>query len=524
MNASVAAAPPSHPMPTIGRAVPTALAGAFFVNLANQFTATNLADIQGSLGASADEASWIATIYTMTSFVGIVLSPILVRTFGLRRYFASAAAVFAATAWLAFAATSLPTMIVARALQGVAGGSFGPIAFVAVFALWKGPRATGGLALLAAALLVPVNAGPIVSAFVEASFGWRALFLLQAVLAAALLCAGLAWMPAAPVNRDALKTHWPAVALLASALASLVLVLSQGTRRFWLEDDVIAMATSVSIGAWVGFAVLNRYATPRILDTKLLAGRDFGLPILLNLIFRASFAVTVYLIPLLLALTQGYRPEQTAQALWWCVLSQLAVFPLVWQLLARTDGRRVALGGLLLCAIGTLLAAFSTNLAAGEQLRASLMFVGVGQMMFLVPTLLSGASALGPADGPTATVAFNATTLGGTTLGTGLMSHFVTEREKFHSSVLVEQVSWLGSASSDRLSSLASALDARWGEQDANVARAIAQLGSVVRREAWLLSIDDAFLVVGAVLLVSLCLVAFMRPAVIRPSLAGETP
>ena len=62
-----------------------------------------------------------------------------------------------------------------------------------------------------------------------------------------------------------------------------------------------------------------------------------------------------------------------------------------------------------------LLAAFSTNLAAGEQLRASLLLVGVGQMMFLVPTLLSGASTLGPADGPTATVAFNATTLGGTT-------------------------------------------------------------------------------------------------------------
>ncbi|HEY1140635.1 MAG TPA: hypothetical protein VGE88_10570, partial [Lysobacter sp.] len=251
---------------------------------------------------------------------------------------------------------------------------------------------------------------------------------------------------------------------------------------------------------------------------------DFGLPILLNLIFRASFAVTVYLIPLLLTLMQGYRPLETAQALWWCVLPQLAAFPLVWHLLSRVDGRKVMFGGLMLCSVGTLLAAYSTSQAAAEQLRASLLLVGVGQMMFLVPALLSGASTLGPSDGPTATVAFNATTLGGTTLGTGLMSHFVTEREKFHSSVLVEQVNWFGSVSSDRLSSLTSVLDMRLGEQDANVARAAAQVASVVRREAWLLSIDDAFLVIGAVLVVSLCLVAFMRPAVIRPSLAGETP
>jgi DHA2 family multidrug resistance protein len=149
--------------------------------------------------------------------------------------------------------------------------------------------------------------------------------------------------------------------------------------------------------------------------------------------------------------------------------------------------------------------------------------LGVGQMLFLVPTLLAGARTLGPADGPTATVAFNATTLGGTTLGTGLVSHFVTEREKFHSSVLVEQVTWLDPSSSDRLASLGGVLDLRLGEQDANVARAVAQIASMVRREAWLLSIDDAFLLIGAALLASLCLVIFVRPALIRPSLVRET-
>jgi len=524
MNAPLAAAPTAASMPTFGRIVPTALAGAFFANLANQFASTNLADIQGSLGASADEASWITTVYTMASFVAIVLSPILVRSFGLRRYFTGAAAVFAVTAWWAFTATSLPSMLLARTLQGFAGGSFGPIAFVAIFALWKGPRVTGGLALLAAALLVPANAGPILAAYIEAAFGWRALFLVQSIVAAGLLCAGLAWMPLAPVNRDALKTHWPAVILLALALGSLVLVLSQGTRRFWLEDDLIAMAASVCIGAWSGFAVLQRHASPRILDIGLLLRRDFGLPIALNLVFRASFAVTVYLIPLLLTLTQGYRPLQTAQALWWCLLPQLVAFPLAWHLLSRADGRKVMFAGLLLCAIGTVFAAFSTNQVAADQLRASLVLLGIGQMLFLVPTLLAGASTLGPADGPTATVAFNATTLGGTTLGTGLLSHFATEREKFHSSVLVEQVGWLHAASSDRLSSLGAALDVRLGEQDANAVRAISQVASVVRREAWLLSIDDAFVLVGAALLVSLCLVAFMRPSHVRPTLAADIP
>jgi len=524
MNATAAAATATTSTTKFGRVVPTALAGAFFASLANQFTSAHLADIQGGLGVSADEASWITTIYTMTSFIGIVLSPVLVRAFGLRRYFAGAALVFAVTAWAAFASTTLPAMLVARAIQGVAGGSFGPIAFVAIFALWKGPRVTGGLALLAAVLLIPANAGPILAAPIEAAFGWRALFLVQSFLAVALLCAGLAWMPVAPVNRDALKTHWPAVVLLALGLASLVLVLSQGTRRFWFEDDLIAIAASVSIGAWLGFAVLHRHASTRIVDIGLLLRREFGLPILLNLIFRASFAVTVYLIPLLLTLTQGYRPLENAQLLWWCLVPQVGAFGLAWHLLARVDGRKVMFAGLLLCAVGTLLAASSTSQLAGEQLHASLLLLGIGQMFFLVPALLSGASTLGPADGPTATIAFNATTLGGTTLGTGLVSHFATQREKFHSSALVEQVSVLHASASGRLSSLGSLLDVRLGEREDNLARALAQVASLVRREAWVLSINDAFLVVGAGLLASLCLVAFMRPSHIRPSLAGESP
>src|SRR5687768_14253578 len=65
----------------------TALAGAFFVNLTAQFASSSLADIQGGLGASANEASWATTAYVASSFIGIILSGALATTFGLRRYF-----------------------------------------------------------------------------------------------------------------------------------------------------------------------------------------------------------------------------------------------------------------------------------------------------------------------------------------------------------------------------------------------------------------------------------------------------
>ncbi|HEY0503064.1 MAG TPA: MFS transporter [Lysobacter sp.] len=503
-------------------AVVVALAGSFVANLTAQFAGTNLADIQGSLGASADEA-WISTVYTMAAVVAAIASPVLMRTLGLRRYFVGSAALFAVAAWLSAMSTSLPTLLVLRAMQGLAGGAFGPMAFGAVFVLGRGPRLPLGVAWLAFALLVSVNAGPALSGPLEAAFGWRGLFVAQMWAAVVLLLAALRWMPAAPFNRDGLVTDWAAVAMLAAAAAALMLVLSQGTRRFWLDNDTVAWALTLGIGAAVGFAVLHRISPVRIIRVSKLLERGFGLPILLNLIFRASFAATVYLIPLQLALTQSYRPLEIAHALWWCLLPQVATFPLAWSLMHRVDGRLVMGTGLLLAGAAIALASFATDADASDQLRASLALLGVGQMLFLVPTLLIGALPLKPEDAPTGTIAFNVTTLGGTTLGIGLTSHFTVEREKLHSSTLVDHVSWLNPLSGERIASQAGAWSARLGEDLAGNA-AVGQLAAAARRQAWTLAINDAYALIAAMLVVAIVGVVLIgrSPPLPRPS--GDAP
>lgn len=522
MNAVTASTAPVASAGRFPKPVVIALAGAFVANLSGQFATSQLADIQGAVGASADEISWITTAYTMASFAGIIVSPVLLRTLGLRRYFTGSAVLFALLAWAGAFAESLPSLLLARTLQGFAGGAFGPIAFGAVFVLCKGPRLAWGVAWLAFVLLVSVNAGPVMAGPLEYAFGWRGLFLAQAWMVIALAWLGWRGMPASPLNRDGLKSHWPAATLLVIATASAALVLSQGARRFWLENPVIAWSLSLSIGAALGFALLQRYAPVRIIDTRKLFERGFGIPILLNLIFRASFAATVYLLPLLLAQAQGYRPLQISQLLWWCLLPQIAAFPLVWQLLHRVDARVPMVGGLLLVVLGLALAAVSSNAVAGEQLRASLVLLGVGQMLFLVSALLAGALPLKAEDGPTATIAFNLTTIGGTTLGTGLLTHFAVEREKFHSSVLVEHVNWLTAGTNDRIAALTHVWSSRLAEDPATGA-ALTQLAGAVRREAWLLAANDAFALLALVIVLALLLIAFLGPIAPLPrSVEGD--
>jgi MFS transporter, DHA2 family, multidrug resistance protein len=99
----------------------------------------------------------------------------------------------------------------------------------------------------------------------------------------------------------------------------------------------------------------------------------------------------------------------------WAAIPQLLALPLVWRLMHRLDTRVVGALGLLLCAVGTALVIDGTALFAAEQFRLTLVLFSVGQLLFLASAMVVGATSLRPVDLPTASLAFNVTTLGGTT-------------------------------------------------------------------------------------------------------------
>lgn len=102
------------------------------------------------------------------------------------------------------------------------------------------------------------------------------------------------------------------------------------------------------------------------------------------------------------------------------------------------------------------------------------------------------------------------------------MSHFVGEREKFHSNVITENVSLYHTLDADRLTTVAGALANRLVDDNGTTARAVALLSSTARREAWVLAFNEAFLLVVAMLLIgAIATVAIGRSPPLRPLRGG---
>ncbi|WP_370208539.1 MFS transporter [Aeromicrobium sp.] len=175
-------------------------------------------------------------------------------------------AVFAAGLVVCGTATSMSGFLLGRAVQGLGAGPIGVARWVVVAQAYPDRLRPRALAVMTSAWTVPAIVGPVVAGGLTHAFGWRVVFLLGPVLAAASLA--VAWpaarsLPGSP-STAAGPPRGQAVSGLAAAAvaaAAVLLVSVAGQRTLpawpaWLLLGLVGLALSVRRlvppGTWSG--------------------------------------------------------------------------------------------------------------------------------------------------------------------------------------------------------------------------------------------------------------------------------
>src|ERR1700749_3954222 len=82
----------------------------------------SLRHIAGGLSASYDEATWVLTSYLIATAITILISSWLSGVIGRKRYYMICVAGFGVASMLCGLAPNLTVLILARVVQGLAGG------------------------------------------------------------------------------------------------------------------------------------------------------------------------------------------------------------------------------------------------------------------------------------------------------------------------------------------------------------------------------------------------------------------
>ena len=477
--------------------------GAFMAVLDIQITNSSLQDIQGSLGASLDEGSWISTGYLIAEIIVIPLTGWLALVFGLKRYLMANAVIFIGFSLLCGLATSLPEMILFRVGQGFTGGVLIPTAFtIMLIRIPVAKRALAG-AIFGLTVTFAPAIGPTVGGWLTDTYSWHLIFYIN-LLPGMLLLGMVGWgLDGAPAQLHRLaKGDWFGILSMAAGLGCLEYVLEEGQRKDWFGDDGILLAAAVAAVSLTAFLVIELTRKEPFIDLRLLGHRALGVASLVNFASGLGLYGSVYLLPLYLSRVQHYNALEIGKVQMWMGLPQLFLLPLLPLVLKLFDSRLVIGFGLTLFGVSCGMNAWMSPDTGIEQLKVAQLVRAAGQPFIISPLSQMATVGIAPAQAGAASALFNmARNLGGS-VGIATLGTVTDQREHFHFSVLAERVTQNATRTAERLQGLAGRLGSD--------ARALEALSQRVRQQAYVMAYADGFAVISAGLLLSLLAVPFL--------------
>src|SRR5271168_2222731 len=196
-----------------------------------------LPHIAGNLSVTTDEATWVLTSYLVSNAIILPMTGWLGNYFGRKRVLISCIVMFTIASALCGLAWSLPTLIIARILQGAGGGAMVPIAQAIMLESFPPQKRGQAMAVFAMGVVVAPVLGPTVGGWITDNYSWRWIFYIN--LPVGILAYFMSrWVVEDPpyIKRNLQATiDYVGFALLAIWLAALQIILDKGQEADWFS-------------------------------------------------------------------------------------------------------------------------------------------------------------------------------------------------------------------------------------------------------------------------------------------------
>ena len=492
-------------------AIAGGMLGCFMAVLDIQIMNSSLAQIEGAVGASIDEGSWISTAYLIAEIIVIPLTGWLTFIFGFRRYLSVNTALFVLFSIGCAMSSSLNQLILFRTGQGFTGGVLIPSAINLVRARLPPRQQLIGVSLFGVAATFAPAIGPTIGGWLTEQFSWRFIFYLNIPPGIAAIALQLVSMKRERMRLAELKDgDWPGIAAMAIGLGALTVVLEEGQRHDWLDSPMIAVLAVVAAVAIVFFLIFELTAEKPFLNLRLLTSRTVGTGNLLSLVLGTAAFGSMYLVPVYLAQVPHFGSRQIASVVMWSGLPQFIVFPLIPFLMRTVPLRTLSAFGAILFTASCFANAHLTHQVGGNELIFPQMLRAFAFPLFAVPMMQMATSGLSERDTADASALTNMFRNLGGSIGIALLSSLTQSREEVHFATITSRVTANAAAVNDRVDMLTAAMTGPSGDSLFARLRALAQLEGQIRQEALVMAYSDAFTIIGIMLVVSMIALFFL--------------
>ena len=312
---------------------------------------TALSSIAHGLDTGLSGLQWVVDAYTLPLAATVLTAGAIADRFGRRRLFLLGVAIFTASSALCGAAGGIEVLVGARAIQGLGASMMFATALALISQVTPNPKdRVNALAAYGAAIGASFALGPFIGGSLTELFGWRAIFLVNVPIGAAVL-----WITYRSVaeGRDPTprRVDVSGQITLIAGLFLLVLALLRGNDNGWGSTGIVASLVGAAV-LLIAFVVVEERSREPMLPLRLLGQRRFAGPQVAVFAIACSFFAVFLYLTLYLQTVLGLSPIETGLVYLPGTFLVFVVSGMTAQFGARYSPAKIASLGLVLVAAG----------------------------------------------------------------------------------------------------------------------------------------------------------------------------
>jgi MFS transporter, DHA2 family, multidrug resistance protein len=460
-------------------------------------TITNVAlpTIQGNVGASLDEATWIVTAYTIAAIVMIPLTPWMQNRFGRKNYYVASIIGFTIASALCGASDSLGGLTFWRVVQGLFGGGLLATGQLVLRDTFPPKQLSASQGIFTIGAVMGPALGPPLGGLLVDNWSWNWCFDIN-IVPGAFAAVVLFLLLRDPMKPRKMPLDVVGVLLLALSLGSMQYVLTEGELHYWLADPINLVMTIVCIFSLTAFIIFELRITPTpVVDLRVFKNRSVWAGSILALAFGIAMLGSTYVIPQFTQASLGFTPTLSGFLFVLRAVPVLLFTPFIVALVAKFDARMLVGFGFALMGVSMLMLAWHTTFEASFWTFAiPLALSGFATALLFIPLNVAVLGATSPAEGQKAGAFINLSVQLGGSWAVAMLDALADRRDEFHSTVLAGNLNLAQPAVQQFLHS-----------------HTIQQLGEIVYGQSRILSYADASYAIGAAAIICVPLIFLMR-------------
>ena len=342
-----------------------------------------LPHMQGNLGASSEQITWVLTSYIVASAIMTLPVGYLAQRFGRRRLFLWSVGGFVLASMLCGQSNSLGEMVWWRLVQGVFGASLVPLSQATLLDTYPPEKHAAAMSIWGVSVMIGPILGPTLGGWLTEYYTWRWVFYINVPVGLLSLIGIYLFVDDSETRAQRFDAR--GFILLALAVAALQMLLDRGEQTDWFEALEIQFYAITVLLALYLFTVHMLTSRNRFLDPALFRDRNFLSGTVFIFVVGMVLLSTLALMPPFLQQWKGYPVITTGLILMPRGIGSMLTMILVSRLMKLIDPRLVILMGLGLASLALHLMAGFTLEVSQRDLIITGFLQGAGLGLVFVP-------------------------------------------------------------------------------------------------------------------------------------------